>query len=79
MKIANKVKILSTLTTRDNANRHFTHIVSGVDLAELEREGLISINRPIHPTGIPYAEEYHSVSVTAAGADLVDANAEYCG
>ena len=75
----NKVRILSTLTTRDEAGRHFTTLVNSVDLADLEFEGLIMINRPVHEaSGIPYSEEYYSVEVTSDGVELVEANPEYC-
>ncbi len=79
MTTENKVRILSTLTTRDEAGRHFTSRVNFADLAALESEGLITINRPIHEaTGIPYGEEYYSVEVTTEGVELVEANPEYC-
>lgn len=74
-----KVRILSTLTTRDSAGTHFTVRVSSDDLAALEAEELITINRPIHEaTGIPYSEEYYSVEVTEEGVALVEAYPEYC-
>jgi len=77
---ATKVRILSTLTTRDSAGRHFTSRVSGADLSVLETEGLITINRPAHEaTGIPYGEDDYSVKITEKGVDLVDANPEYWG
>ena len=72
-----KVRILSTLTTRDEAGRHFTSRVSSEDIKSLEVEGLIEVSRPIHePTGIPYSEEHYSVSITEDGVELVDANPE---
>ena len=74
-----KVKILSTLTTRDSAGTHFTSRVSLGNLTKLENEELIAINRPIHEaTGMPYSEEYYSVQVTEDGVSLVEAYPEYC-
>jgi hypothetical protein len=73
-----KVRILSTLTTRDEPGNHFTSWVSSDDLTTLENDGLIEINRPIHEaTGIPYGVEYHSVEVTEEGVALVEAHPEY--
>ena len=78
MTTENKVRILSTLTTRDSAGRHFTSRVSSDDLAALETAGLIEVSRPIHEaTGIPYAEEHWSVTVTDEGVELVEAYPEY--
>ena len=75
----NKVRILSTLVTHDEAGRHFTTLVNSADLADLESEGLIVINRPVHEkTGLPYSEEYYSVEVTVDGLELVEAYPEYC-
>ena len=72
------VRILSTLTTRDHAGRHFTTRVSSDDIAALEAAGLIVVTRPIHEaTGLPYSEEYYSVAVTEAGVELVEAYPEY--
>ena len=79
MKTKTKVRILSTLTTRDSAGTHFTSRVSSDDLAALEADELITINRPIHAaTGIRYSEEYHSVELTEEGVALVEAYPEYC-
>ena len=66
------IHILAQLTTRDEAGRHFTTTVSHDDLAALEADGLIEINRPVHASGLPYDEQYWSVEVTAAGVDLVE-------
>ena len=79
MTTENKVRILSTITTRDEAGRHFTSRVNSAALAALESEGLITINRPIHEaTGISYSEEHYSIEVTPEGVELVAANPEYC-
>lgn len=78
MTTENKVRILSTLTTRDSAGRHFTSRVSSDDIAALEAEELIVVTRPTHEaTGLPYSEEYYSVEVTEAGVELVEAYPEY--
>jgi hypothetical protein len=67
------LQVLSRLTTRDEAGRHFTQTVSHDDLAALEADGLIAIDRPAHAgTGLPYGEQEWSVEVTAAGLDLVE-------
>ena len=77
MSTSEKVRILSNLSTRDEAGRHFTSRFNSDDIASLEAEGLIEVSRPIHePTGIPYGEEYYSVSITEDGVELVDANPE---
>lgn len=68
MTTSEKVRILSDLSTRDEAGRHFTNRFNSDDIASLEAEGLIEVSRPIHePTGIPYGEEYYSVSITEDG------------
>lgn len=77
MTTAETVCILSTLTTRDHAGRHFTERHTSADLADLESRGLITIGRPVHePTGIPYGQEHWAVEVTAEGVGLVEANPE---
>ena len=74
MNIEQQEQILSRITTRDEAGRHFTENYNAGDLAELEAEGLITTHRPIHEaTGIPYALEYWSVQVTDAGIEIVEA------
>jgi len=78
-KAIEQVPILAVITTRDEAGTHFMARYYYGDLRALEAEGLITIHRPIHAqTGIPYSQEYWSVEVTEAGADLVDAWPEYC-
>ena len=69
-----RAEVLAVIVTRDEAGRHFTEVWDWDTLNELEKAGLIYIDRPIHePTGIPYSEEYYSVTVTEAGQELVDA------
>ena len=69
-----RAEVLAVIVTRDGAGRHFTEVWDWDTLNELEEAGLIYIDRPIHePTGIPYSEEYYSVTVTEAGQELVDA------
>lgn len=79
MTTENKVRILSKLTTRDEAGKHYTERYNDDDIAALEEEGLIEVNRPIHQaTGIPYSAEYSTVEVTEEGVALVEAYPEYC-
>jgi hypothetical protein len=74
-----QVSILAVITTQDEAGRHFTARYDHDALIELEEAGLLAIRRPVHEaTGISYSQEYWSVEVTQAGADLVEANPEYC-
>ena len=74
-----KVAILAVITTTSESGRHFTEVYDGDDLAELEEEGLIEIDRPVHAaTGISYSQEHWSVAVTQEGIDMVEANPEYC-
>lgn len=69
------IRELCTLTTRNEAGRHFTEWAS--HYGELEAAGLIAIGRPVHSaTGISYGQEHWSVEVTQDGIDLVDANPE---
>lgn len=73
-----QVELLAEMTTRDHAGRHFTEQYSDSDLDQLEADGLIAIDRPIHgPTGIPCSQEYYSVEVTPEGVDLVQVNPEF--
>ncbi len=67
-----KIK-LGTLCTRDESGRHFTEIHSAEWLERMEREGLITIHRPIHEaTGIPYSQEYYRVEVSPEVCELFD-------
>lgn len=73
-----RVYLLSTMTNRDEAGRHFTERYAGDVLDDLESAGLIEITRPVHqPTGVGYSHEYWSLEVTPAGVALVDAYPEY--
>lgn len=70
-----KVQILSTLTTKDDAGQHFTERYDGYDLDALEAEGLIEVIRPVHKaTGLSYSDEYWTVEVTETGVELVQVN-----
>lgn len=73
-----QVRILSIITTRNEAGRHFTSIHSYADLLALESEGLITIDRPVHEaTGIPYDQQYWSVEATPDGVATVESYPEY--
>lgn len=48
MNTAETVKTLSTLTTRDEAGRHFTELLSRTTISILEAEGLVTVVRPVH-------------------------------
>jgi hypothetical protein len=77
MNTSDQVRILSRITTKNEAGRHFTEIYSGGDLSDLEAAGLLIIHRPIHSsTGIEYSQEYWSVEVTDDGIAIVEANPE---
>jgi hypothetical protein len=68
-----RVRILQTLTTRNEAGRHFTERYSPAVLSGLESEGLIAIDRPVHqPSGIPYDQSCWTVEVTPKGAFFVN-------
>lgn len=71
------VNALATMTNRDEAGRHFTTRYADDVIAELEREELIEITRPVHSTGIPYGQEHWGLEVTEKGIDLVNAYPEY--
>lgn len=80
MTTSEQVRILSKITTKNEAGRHFMEIYSTEALEALEAleaNGLLTINRPIHDaTGISYSQEYWSVEVTDDGVALVEANPE---
>ena len=78
MSTSDKVAILSVIVTRDSSGRHFTSKFGWDDLGTLEAEGLITINRPVHSTGIHYDEGHWSVEVTVDGVELVEAYQEDC-
>lgn len=66
------IETLATLTERDEAGRHFTETCDCLD--ELEAEGLIEIDRPVHhATGIAYSMEYWHLNVTDEGISEVEA------
>jgi hypothetical protein len=71
------VRILSTLTTRDHAGRHYTVLHPPAHLDDLEQAGYIEVYRPIHHTGVRYSEEHWQVDVTDRGRDLVETHPEY--
>ena len=78
MSIRDTVNILSTMTNRDEAGRHFTVRYADEVISELESLKLIEVHRPVHePTGIPWSEEHWHLAVTQAGIDLVEAYPEY--
>lgn len=75
-----KVRTLSTMTNRDHAGRHFYERYSPEVLTSLEAEGLIAIDRPAHgPTGLAWSDEHHTLEVTPAGLELVEAYPESWG
>lgn len=78
MNVEQKVNILSRITTRDEAGRHFTSAYAMEDLLELEDGGYLSIHRPIHEqTGIAYSQEYWSMEITDDGLAMVEAYPDY--
>ncbi len=75
MTVDQKVKILSVITTRNEAGKHFLEVYNYNELKELEEEGFLEINEQIHSgTGLKYSEEYNTVTVTDKGIELVEAN-----
>lgn len=62
---------LCTLSTRDESGRHFIEVSEHWEA--LESAGLIVIDRPMHPTGVPYSQEHWSLDVTPDGQEAVDA------
>jgi hypothetical protein len=75
MTVEQKVKILSVITTRNEAGKHFLEIYDYDELKELEKEGLLEIHERIHSaTGLKYSEEYNTVQLTQEGIDLVEVN-----
>jgi len=68
---ADQLAELGTITTRNEAGKHFTEFADHWEL--LERLGLIEIDRPVHDqTGIAYSQDYWTLAVTDAGVELVD-------
>ena len=75
---AETVRILSRITTRDEAGTHYTRRYGREVLDELSASGYIVEDKPAHEaTGLSYSEEYWSVEVTEDGQDLVDTYPEY--
>lgn len=66
------IEILGTITTRDEAGRHFTERYPSAVLERLESAGLIEIHRPAHLCGISYSQDCWWVAVTDAGVEWVD-------
>lgn len=67
------IRELCTITTCDEAGRHFTE--TSQHWEALEAEGLIDVFRPTHDaTGIQYEASSWHVSVTPEGQALVDAS-----
>lgn len=64
---------LGSMSTRDDAGRHFTEVYDSEWLDRMESAGLIVIHRPIHrPTGIPYGSEEWSVTVAPVVGEWFD-------
>lgn len=72
-----QVEILSVITTRDEAGKHFMEVYHFDDLLWLMAQDLITVHRPVHQTGITYSQEYWAVSVTPTGREVVEAHPEY--
>ena len=67
------LRMLATITNRDEAGRHFTERYSDETLDALEALGMIEIDRPVHaPTGIDYDRQYWHLSVTELGQETVN-------
>lgn len=64
------VQELGIITTRNEAGQHFTSWSKHWE--QMEEDGLITIHRPVHATGIPYDQQYWSLEVTQEGQELVD-------
>lgn len=80
MTTQDKVRVLSTITTRDESGRHFYERYDADVLDALEADGDIEIYRPIHEaTGLPYDSQYHELTVTEIGRGLVETYPEYWG
>jgi len=77
LSIGEAVRLLSTLTTRDSAGRHFTSLHPSAHLDDLEQAGYIEVYRPAPYMGIRWAGYGWTVEVTDSGRDLVDTYPEY--
>jgi hypothetical protein len=70
----NRLQILGRIVTRNERGYHFPELYEDVDIAALEKAGLIQIDRPVHqPTGIPYSCEHWTVEVTQLGQEYIEA------
>lgn len=68
---------LCTISTKDEAGRHYTERYSRDLLDRLAERGWIIERKPVHEgTGLPYSEEYWWVEVTELGQDTVDTYGE---
>ena len=73
-----QVRILSVITTYNEAGKHFTEVYFWSDLVELQECGLLEIHLPVHATtGLRYSEKHYYVEVTEEGRELVSAHLEY--
>lgn len=77
LSLGEAVRLLSTLTTRDSAGRHFTALHPSAHLDDLEQAGYVEVYRPYHHTGVRYSEEHWQVEVTDRGRDLVETHPEH--
>lgn len=74
MLTSRQLATLCTITTRDEAGRHFREVYDAEDIDALEAAGMIAIHRPTHEaTGLQYSQEYHSVEVTPEGEAAAEA------
>jgi len=67
---------LCNLTDRNEAGLHFYEFCSSLD--KLEELRYIDIHKPIHEaTGIQYDGQYHTVTITQLGLDVIEAYEDY--
>lgn len=60
---------LKIITTYNEAGHHFTSWSEHYEA--MEEKGLIKINRPVHPSGIPCDSQYWLVELTDLGKTFV--------
>lgn len=73
-----QVRELCSLTTRDEAGRHFTEWAR--HYGALEEAGAVAIHRPVHePSGISYDPSHWSVEVTDFGREIVEQSEDLWG
>lgn len=77
MQTEDQVKILSRITTKDEAGRHFSQVYASSDLSELAEAGYIKISVSVHESGIPYSTEFSTIEITDDGIALIDQYPEY--